>query len=106
MGFAAQILEALRYLHDEARVVHRDVKPSNVLVNSAGDAKLSDFGVSGQLANSVKCNNWVGTVTYMSPERISGGAYSFDSDGWSFAQSRRVRHRTFSLPTERGRERG
>ena len=87
-GFAAQILEALRYLHDEARVVHRDVKPSNVLVNLAGDAKLSDFGVSGQLANSVtKCNSWVGTVTYMSPERISGGAYSFDSDVWSFALS-------------------
>ena len=87
-GFAAQILEALRYLHDEARVVHRDVKPSNVLVNLAGDAKLSDFGVSGQLANSVtKCNSWVGTVTYMSPERISGGAYSFDSDVWSFGLS-------------------
>ena len=34
-----------------------------------------------------KCNSWVGTVTYMSPERISGRPYSFDSDVWSFGLS-------------------
>jgi serine/threonine protein kinase len=87
-GFAAQIVSGLRYLHANLRIVHRDVKPSNLLVNKAGRVKISDFGVSGQLANSVtKCNSWVGTVTYMSPERISGGKYGFDSDVWSFGLS-------------------
>ena len=87
-GFAAQIVSGLRYLHANLRIVHRDVKPSNLLVNKAGRVKISDFGVSGQLANSVtKCNSWVGTVTYMSPERISGGKYGFDSDVWSLGLS-------------------
>ncbi|KAI8472359.1 MAG: kinase-like domain-containing protein [Monoraphidium minutum] len=46
--------------------------------------KISDFGVSGQLSSSVsKCASWVGTVTYMSPERIRGDAYSFNTDVWS-----------------------
>jgi serine/threonine protein kinase len=66
------------------QVVHRDIKPSNLLLNSAGEVKISDFGVSGQLASSVSnCLSWVGTVTYMSPERIKGDSYSFDSDLWS-----------------------
>jgi len=81
---AAQVLAGLQYLHKELRVVHRDVKPSNLLVNRQGLIKISDFGVSGQVANSMsKCATWVGTVTYMSPERISGKPYSFDSDLWS-----------------------
>lgn len=50
--------------------------------------KIADFGVSGKLANSVAdCASWVGTVTYMSPERISGACYSFDSDVWSLGLS-------------------
>mmetsp|Transcript_4153 Transcript_4153/g.10084 ORF Transcript_4153/g.10084 Transcript_4153/m.10084 type:complete len:274 (+) Transcript_4153:954-1775(+) len=85
---AKQVLQGLAYLHKEIHIIHRDVKPSNLLVNKQGEVKISDFGVSGQLANSVtKCNSWVGTVTYMSPERISGKPYSFDSDVWSFGLS-------------------
>ncbi|KAL3896121.1 MAG: hypothetical protein SGPRY_013343, partial [Prymnesium sp.] len=46
--------------------------------------KIADFGVSGDLAHTLaKCATWVGTVHYMSPERISGGSYSYDSDLWS-----------------------
>lgn len=79
-----QVLLGLRYLHKELHVIHRDVKPSNLLLNRKGEVKISDFGVAGQLAHSVaKCQSWVGTVTYMSPERISGKPYSFDSDFWS-----------------------
>jgi hypothetical protein len=80
-----------------ARPPTRDIKPSNLLLMSgrgsrgsgggggAGKAalKISDFGVSGQLSSSVsKCASWVGTVTYMSPERIRGDAYSFNTDIW------------------------
>ena len=87
-GFARQIVVGLGYLHATARIIHRDVKPSNLLVDRRGRVKISDFGVSGQLANSVtKCNSWVGTVTYMSPERISGLGYGFDSDVWSLGLS-------------------
>lgn len=86
-GLAKQVISGLSYLHKEIHIIHRDVKPSNLLVNCKGEVKISDFGVSGQLANSVtKCNSWVGTVTYMSPERISGRSYSFDSDIWSFGR--------------------
>lgn len=83
-----QVLQGLLYLHKEMHIIHRDIKPSNMMVNQRGELKIGDFGVSGQLANSVtRCYSWVGTVTYMSPERISGKAYSFDSDIWSLGLS-------------------
>ena len=85
---ARQTLLGLRYLHAEKKIIHRDVKPSNILLNTDGSVKIGDFGVSGRLADSVaKCDSWVGTVTYMSPERISGEAYAFDSDVWSLGLS-------------------
>ena len=78
-----QIAQGLAYLHAH-RQVHRDVKPGNVLLNSHGEVKLSDFGISKLLdATSGVCDTFVGTVTYMSPERATGGAYSFPADVWS-----------------------
>lgn len=70
---ARQLVAGLTYLHRELKVVHRDIKPSNLLLNGAGEVKISDFGVSGQLASSVSnCLSWVGTVTY-SEWRGAGG---------------------------------
>jgi len=80
----AQVLKGLSYLHKTLHLVHRDIKPSNLLFSTNGDVKIADFGVSGQLAHTLaKAVTWVGTVTYMSPERISGKSYSYDSDLWS-----------------------
>lgn len=79
-----QVLKGLQYLHKSLHLIHRDIKPSNLLLNSKGEVKIADFGVSGQLAHTLsKAVTWVGTVTYMSPERISGRSYSYDSDIWS-----------------------
>ncbi|KAJ1471038.1 kinase-like domain-containing protein [Baffinella frigidus] len=65
-GVAKQVLDALVYLHSVKRVIHRDVKPGNILMNRKGEVKLADFG-----------------VTYMSPERITGDQYSFNADVWA-----------------------
>ncbi|BBN01469.1 mitogen-activated protein kinase kinase 3 [Marchantia polymorpha subsp. ruderalis] len=79
-----QVLQGLIYLHHNRHIIHRDIKPSNLLVNHNGDVKISDFGVSADLANSMgQRDTFVGTCTYMSPERISGSTYGFDSDIWS-----------------------
>eukprot|EP01134_Creolimax_fragrantissima_P005305 CFRG5305T1 len=82
---AKQVLAGLEYIHKERHLIHRDIKPSNLLLSTNGSVKISDFGVSGQLANTISsCVSWVGTVTYMSPERIQGKSYSILSDIWSF----------------------
>ncbi|KAL2264677.1 hypothetical protein VTJ83DRAFT_7187 [Remersonia thermophila] len=80
---AEATLGGLTYLYAKHHIMHRDIKPSNILVNSRGQIKLCDFGVSGELTNSI-ANTFVGTSTYMAPERIQGFPYTVKSDVWSF----------------------
>lgn len=80
------VILGLQYLRETHKIIHRDVKPSNVLVNSRGEIKLCDFGVSGQLIDSM-ANSFVGTRSYMAPERLKGSKYTVQSDIWSLGLS-------------------
>lgn len=79
---AEAVLGGLSYLYKQHRIMHRDMKPSNILVNSKGQIKICDFGVSSELEGSV-AETFVGTGTYMAPERIQGAKYTVKSDVWS-----------------------
>lgn len=91
---ALSTVMGLKALKDEHNIIHRDVKPTNILVNSKGQVKICDFGVSGNLVASIAKTN-IGCQSYMAPERIAGGGvaqaganpgggtYSVQSDIWS-----------------------
>ena len=75
-----QMLVGLEFLHRKKHQVHRDIKPENVLVDSKGQIKLTDFGISKQLEKTYAITNtFVGTLCYMSPERINGKNYSYST---------------------------
>ena len=75
------VLEGIKYLWS-LKILHRDVKPSNILVNTQGEIKFCDFGVSTQLVKSM-ARTFIGTNAYMAPERIRGEEYSIQAEVWS-----------------------
>jgi len=83
-SIALSCLRGLRCIHTEMRKLHRDIKASNVLISKNGDVKISDFGLAKDLdCTADLASTFIGTLLYMSPERIAGRAYSFASDIWS-----------------------
>jgi eukaryotic-like serine/threonine-protein kinase len=73
VAYVQQVAEALQYAHDE-RLIHRDVKPDNLLLGRHGEVLLSDFGIAllAHRSRSRRTEEIVGTVSYMAPEQIQG----------------------------------
>ena len=92
INFSIEILQGLLYLHN-LKIIHRDIKSSNLLVTDSGHCKLSDFGyaVSEKQSKSFSVDeNWLketnhqSSVYWMAPEVVSSLHYSPASDIWSF----------------------
>jgi NIMA (never in mitosis gene a)-related kinase len=79
-----QLCEALRYLHIEKRVVHRDIAPTNVMINRKNTVKLMDFGLAKDLEQqSGMLKSFAGTVVYSCPEIVQNLPYTSKADIWS-----------------------
>jgi WD40 repeat protein len=85
--YARQILMGLDYLHSN-KIIHRDIKGANILVNTKGVVKVADFGASKTLQGVVSRDNLAksmsGTPYFMAPEVFKSEGYSTPADVWSF----------------------
>ena len=84
LAYAIEIARGLAVAHNR-RLIHRDVKPQNVLINMAGRAKVTDFGIARQLeqAGVTATGRVLGTTDYVAPEQAMGQAVDQRSDVYS-----------------------
>jgi serine/threonine protein kinase len=103
LGILTQIAAALDYAHAEG-VVHRDVKPSNILVKPDGTVKLTDFGIARIASQTVtRTGATMGTPAYMAPEQIMASRVDGRADQYSLAvvaYQMLTGQRPFEAPTD------
>lgn len=83
--YMAEMVLALEHLHQNVRVIYRDLKPENCLLDAEGHLLLTDFGLSKVALEEEdsRANSVLGTIEYMAPEVVQGVAYDFTVDWWS-----------------------
>ncbi|HEX6987871.1 MAG TPA: Stk1 family PASTA domain-containing Ser/Thr kinase, partial [Bacillota bacterium] len=84
VNLARQVLEALRHAHQHG-VVHRDIKPQNILLTPTGEVKVTDFGIARAVGGSTLADTEgvIGTAHYLSPEQAKGRFTGAQSDLYS-----------------------
>ena len=82
LSLLQETASGLKYIHSVG-VIHRDVKPNNVLIGGGNTAKLADYGIS-RVANTSNTMTSVGTPIYTAPEVLRGDRYGFEADVYSF----------------------
>lgn len=84
ISITAQILEALRFAH-RRNVIHRDIKPQNIIVDDEGHVKVTDFGIAraGAASTMTEVGSILGTAHYLSPEQAQGETTTAASDLYS-----------------------
>ncbi|KAK0897153.1 hypothetical protein LTR02_010859 [Friedmanniomyces endolithicus] len=75
--YMAEMVLALEHLHHNVRVIYRDLKPENCLLDAEGHLLLTDFGLSKVALEDERANSILGTIEYMAPEVIQGQGYDF-----------------------------
>lgn len=85
VAIGVQILSALAHAHENG-IVHRDIKPQNILIGKHGEVKVTDFGIArAKTANTIThTGSMIGSVHYLSPEQARGGVADEKSDLYSF----------------------
>jgi serine/threonine protein kinase len=85
--YASELLIALRHLHSVG-MMHRDVKPDNVLIDAKGHVKMGDFGFARKTTTDGRCFSHLGTAHFLAPEQLdihNKSGYTNCVDWWSFA---------------------
>jgi serum/glucocorticoid-regulated kinase 2 len=80
--FAAQVAMALAHLHSK-KIIYRDLKPENVLVNEDGYLLVADFGLAKFVKQGELANSFCGTAEYLAPEMLIGNGHDFTVDWWA-----------------------
>ena len=81
-SIAIQVSMGLEAAHNRG-IVHRDVKPQNIIISTDGKVKLSDFGIAKATSSNTISSNVMGSVHYSSPEQVRGGYSDYKSDIYS-----------------------
>ncbi|XP_034985995.2 serine/threonine-protein kinase Nek10 isoform X1 [Zootoca vivipara] len=78
-----QLCLALRYLHKEKRIVHRDLTPNNIMLGDKDKVTITDFGLAKQKQENSKLTSIVGTILYSCPEVVKSEPYGEKADVWA-----------------------
>lgn len=82
IGIAVQIAQGMEAAHDN-HIIHRDIKPQNIIISREGKVKVTDFGIAKAATSNTISSNTMGSVHYISPEQARGGYSDEKSDIYS-----------------------